>query len=58
LSFVFSKKDCFSCELRKRCSLAKHSGRTLTIYPQAEFETLIKARERQKTLAFIKAYGQ
>lgn len=58
LSFVFAKEDCLACELRERCSRAKTSGRTLTIYPQREYETLIKARERQETEAFKEAYGK
>jgi len=58
LSFVFSKDDCFPCELRDQCSRARHGGRTLTIYPQKEYEVLAKARERQKTEAFKEAYGQ
>jgi Transposase DDE domain len=58
LSFVFSKDDCLPCELRTHCSRAKNVGRTLTIYPQKEYEALKKARERQKTEAFQEAYGQ
>jgi transposase len=58
LSFFFSKDDCLPCEKRARCSRAKKVGRTLTIYPQKEYEILTKARERQKTEAFQEAYGQ
>lgn len=58
LSFVFAKEDCLACEVRERCSRSKTSGRTLTIYPQREYETLIEARERQETEEFKKAYDQ
>jgi len=58
LNFAFSKEDCLPCELRDRCSRAKNCGRTLTIYPQREYEILLKARERQDTEAFKEAYDQ
>jgi hypothetical protein len=37
-SFVFNKEDCLSCSLRERCSRAKNMGRTLTLYPQKQYE--------------------
>jgi transposase len=58
LTFTFSKNDCLPCDLRSRCSRAKNVGRTLTIYPQKEYEALLKARERQETEEFKEIYGQ
>lgn len=57
LSFVFATNDCLPCELRERCTRARTEGRTLTVYPQQEFEVLTKARARQKTEVFKAAYG-
>ena len=57
-NFVFAKEDCLPCELRSRCSRAKNVGRNLTIYPQKEYEALLKARERQKTDSFKAEYDQ
>jgi hypothetical protein len=45
------------CPLRPRCSKAKTGGRTLTIYPQEQYEALQRARERQKTKEFNVLYG-
>jgi transposase len=58
MSFVFSREDCLPCELRARCSRAKNSGRTLTLYPQKEYEILLQARARQQTDAFKQQYRQ
>ena len=57
LVFQFSPADCHSCSLRPRCSRAKISGRTLTIYPQDQYETLVKARERQEIDVFKQQYA-
>ena len=58
LLFVFSKKDCFTCPVRERCTRAKTAGRTLTIYPKEQYEALQKARQRQETEAFKEQYGK
>jgi transposase len=58
LLFVFDKADCLPCPLRKRCSRAKNVGRTLTIYPQEQYEAQKQARERQQTEAFKQLYGE
>jgi transposase len=56
-SFVFSKEDCLPCSLRERCSRAKNMGRTLTLYPQKQYEAQLEARQRQQTEAFKKLYA-
>jgi transposase len=58
LTFTFHAEDCQPCPLRSRCSRAKSSGRTLTIYPQEQYETLLAARQRQETEEFKKLYGE
>ncbi|TLM97945.1 IS5/IS1182 family transposase, partial [bacterium] len=37
-TFVFGKEDCLPCPIRERCSRAKNVGRTLTLYPQEQYE--------------------
>jgi len=56
--FVFDKKDCSPCSSRERCSRAKHAGRTLTLYPQEQYEAQLEARRRQQTDAFKKLYAE
>lgn len=58
LYFAFQAKDCLPCRLRSHCSKAKTGGRTLTIYPQQQYEALVAARQRQETEAFKKLYGE
>jgi len=58
LTFTFHVEDRLPCPLRSRCSRAKASGRTLTIYPRKEYETLLAARQRQETEEFKKLYGE
>jgi hypothetical protein len=53
-----SQHTCLPCPLRPRCSKAKTGGRTLTIYPQEQYEALQRARERQKTEEFKVLYGE
>jgi transposase len=52
----FSKSDCLPCKHRSKCTRAKHSGRTLTLYPQEIHEAQLAARDRQKTEAFKQQY--
>jgi transposase len=54
----FRKADCFPCELRSKCTRAKQTGRTLTIYPQDRYEAQLAARQRQETETFKKLYGE
>jgi hypothetical protein len=58
LYFAFPEDDCRPCPPRQRCSRAKTGGRTLTIYPQEQYEALMAARQRQKTGTFKKVYGE
>lgn len=58
LAFTFRAKDCLPCSLRPRCTRAKTGGRTLTIYPQEQYEALQRARERQKTEEFKVLYSE
>jgi transposase len=57
LLFSFSIDDCEPCPLRQRCTRAKNVGRTLTVYPQKEYETLQQARQRQDTQEFKELYA-
>jgi len=57
-TFRFDKADCIPCPFREKCSRAKNIGRTLTLYPQAEYEAQRAARNRQKTEDFKKLYGE
>ncbi len=57
LVFKFSPTDCQPCSLRQRCSRAKSTGRTLTVYPQDQYEALVKAREQQETDEFKQQYA-
>jgi transposase len=53
---TFEKSICFPCSFRTQCTRATSTGRTLTLYPQREYETQQKARQRQETEAFKKLY--
>ena len=57
IHFTFSARDCKGCSLRTRCTRAKCGGRTLTLYPQHVYQTLLAARNRQKTEAFKTLYN-
>lgn len=54
--FTFSAADCHACPLQTHCTRAKEGGRTLTIYPQQQYEVLQAARQRQKTEEFKRVY--
>jgi transposase len=58
LTFAFRAEDCLPCPVRQRCSRAKTGHRTLTIYPQEQYEALLAARRRQETEAFKELYGE
>lgn len=58
LVFVFDTKDCLPCPVRKHCSRAKNVGRTLTLYPQEQYEAQLQARKRQQTEVFKKLYSE
>lgn len=58
ITIRFRADDCHPCPLRTRCTRAKTTGRSITVYPQEKYEALQKARERQETAAFKALYGQ
>lgn len=57
-TFRFDKADCFPCPFREKCSRAKNIGRTLTLYPQEQYEAQRAAWGRQETEDFKKLYGE
>jgi transposase len=56
ISVQFARADCESCELRSRCVASKTGARAMTLLPQAQYEALQAARERQETDDFKAAY--
>lgn len=52
----FAKHDCLSCPSRSHCTQGNVSPRLLRLRPQAEFEVLQRARQRQKTDEFKQQY--
>ena len=55
-TITFRKSDCLPCEHRSKCTRAKTTGRTLTLYPPEIHQAQLAARERQETEAFKKMY--
>ena len=49
---------CGKCPLRPRCTTAKKSGRTLTIYPPKQYQALQAAREREETEEYKQLYDK
>jgi transposase len=56
ISVVFDAKDCGGCELRERCVASKRRARAMTLQPQAQYEALRAARERQQSEQFSEQY--
>ena len=56
--FAFRVEDCRPCPLRARCTRAENVGRTLTVYPQEQYQAQEQARQRQETEAFKTLYGE
>lgn len=54
----FAPADCRACPQRSRCTRSKRGVRVVTFKPQAIYETLQAARERQETEAFKEKYKQ
>jgi transposase len=54
----FRQADCGPCPARELCTRSKHSGRTLTLMPQAPFEALQQRRLDQQTEAFQQQYAK
>ena len=55
-NFRFHKKHCDSCLVRAKCTKSATSARSLTIQPQAGYEALRMARQRQKEALFWQQY--
>jgi len=52
----FSRQACLHCPLRAQCTTSVHGPRLLTLRPQAHYEALQQARQRQTTEAFKATY--
>jgi len=52
----FKAKECMSCSQRSQCTKSVKEPRTLKLRPQAQFEALRFARQRQNTEAFKQKY--
>ncbi len=55
-TITFRKSDCLPCKHRSKCTRAKTTGRTLTLYPQKIHAAQLAARDRQETEAFKQQY--
>lgn len=53
----FRASDCRSCPVRSQCTRAKTNPRGLTVQRQEDYESLEKARARQKTEQFQQQYA-
>lgn len=56
--FAFRLADCRDCPLRDRCTRAENVGRTLTVYPQVQYQAQEQARQRQQTEEFKTLYAE
>ena len=54
----FHAGDCRACAWRAACTRRQTEPRALTLLPQAEYEALRAARQRQQTAAFKEAYAR
>lgn len=57
-NFSFHKKDCGNCLVRAKCTQSATLPRALTIQPQAGYEALREARQRQKEERFWEQYAK
>jgi transposase len=53
----FGKSDCLACPCRSQCTTAPSNPRQLTLRPQAQFEAIQAARQRQQTPEFKERYA-
>ena len=53
----FRKKHCLACPVRQKCTRAKVNPRGLTLMVQEEYEALVNARQRQRTVEFKQQYS-
>jgi transposase len=58
IKIKFSRRDCRPCPSRSLCTTSHHLRRTITIRAHADYEALYRARRRQETASFQKAYAQ
>jgi transposase len=53
----FGKQDCLVCPCRSQCTMASTNPRQLVVRPQAQFEAIQAARQRQQTQEFKERYA-
>lgn len=53
----FGKQDCLACPCRSQCTTAITNPRQLVVRPQAQFEAIQAARQRQHTQEFKERYA-
>jgi transposase len=53
----FGKRDCLACPCRSQCTTAISNPRQLVVRPQAQFEAIQAARQRQQTQEFKERYA-
>jgi transposase len=53
----FGKQDCLACPCRSQCTMATSNPRQLVVRPQAQFEAIQAARQRQHTQEFKERYA-
>lgn len=53
----FGKQDCLACPCRSHCPTASSNARQLVVRPQAQFEAIQAARQRQQTQEFKERYA-
>ncbi len=53
----FGKQDCLACPCRSQCTTATSNPRQLVVRPQAQFEAIQAARQRQHTQEFKERYA-
>jgi transposase len=53
----FGKQDCLACPCRSQCTTALTNPRQLVVRPQAQFEAIQLARQRQHTQEFKARYA-
>lgn len=53
----FGKQDCLACPCRSQCTTASSNPRQLVVRPQAQFEAIQAARDRQQTPEFKEHYA-
>jgi transposase len=53
----FKKATCLACPMRPACTSSKEAARQITVKPQAQYEAIRAARERQETEAYKTLYA-